>query len=295
MSVLAIDAGTTGVTALVVDRGGHDRGARATRSSASTSPRPGWVEHSPEEIWQATLEATRAALEAVRRSGAAGRRDHEPARDRAAVGPGDARLAPARDRLAGPAHRRHLPPAEGRGPRGAGHRADRAAARPVLLRHQAALDRRARAAHVGAGRGGPLRGRHRRLLPRRPDDPRHLARHRRVQRLPHPALRPRRGRLERRAVRAVRGSARGAAGDRARRGARSHAPTRGRSSGSSCRSPGSSATSSRRCSARPASTSATPSAPTAPARSSSPTPAPRWCAPTPGCCRRRPGARRTAR
>jgi glycerol kinase len=25
-------------------------------------PRPGWVEHSPEEIWQATLEATRAAL-----------------------------------------------------------------------------------------------------------------------------------------------------------------------------------------------------------------------------------------
>ena len=26
-------------------------------------PRPGWVEHAPEEIWQATLEATRSALE----------------------------------------------------------------------------------------------------------------------------------------------------------------------------------------------------------------------------------------
>ena len=54
------------------------------------------------------------------------------------------------------------------------------------------------------------------------------------------------------------------------------------------------ATSSRRCSARPASTRATPSAPTAPARSSSPTPARRSSARTPGCCRPRPGARPTA-
>ena len=46
-----------------------------------------------------------------------------------------------------------------------------------------------------------------------------------------------------------------------------------RSSGWSCRSPASPATSSPRCSGRPASTWATPSAPTAPARSSSPTPA----------------------
>ena len=50
------------------------------------------------------------------------------------------------------------------------------------------------------------------------------------------------------------------------------------------------ATSSRRSSARPASRRASPSAPTAPARSSSPTPAPAWCAATPACCRRRPGA-----
>ena len=51
--------------------------------------------------------------------------------------------------------------------------------------------RRARAAHLGAGRVRPLRDRHRRLLPDRPDDPRDLARHRRLQRLPDAAVRPR--------------------------------------------------------------------------------------------------------
>ena len=39
---------------------------------------------------------------------------------------------------------------------------------------------------------GRVRRRHRRLLPDRPDDPRHLPRHRRLQRLPHAAVRPRR-------------------------------------------------------------------------------------------------------
>jgi glycerol kinase len=61
MSVLAIDAGTTGVTALVVTADGRIS-ARGYQEFAQHFPRPGWVEHSPEEIWQATLEATRAAL-----------------------------------------------------------------------------------------------------------------------------------------------------------------------------------------------------------------------------------------
>ena len=150
---------------------------------------------------------------------------------------------------------------------------------------------RERAAHLGAGRGGPVRRRHRRLLPDRPDDPRDLARHRRLQRLPDPAVRPRRRRLVRRAVPAVRGAAATRCPSWCPTGARSPPPTRRRSCGSSCRSPGSPATSSRRCSARPASTWATPSAPTAPARSSSPTPAPPWSAPTPGCSPPPPGAR----
>ncbi len=90
-------------------------------------------------------------------------------------------------------------------------------------------------------------------------------------------------RLVRRAVRAVRRTPRRAARAGPQLGRdRHHRPAvvpRARR----CRSPGSPATSSRRCSARPASTRATPSAPTAPGRSSSPTPAPRSSAPTPGC------------
>jgi glycerol kinase len=61
MPVLAIDAGTTGVTALVV---GEDGGvlARGYREFAQLFPRPGWVEHEPEDIWTATLAACRQAL-----------------------------------------------------------------------------------------------------------------------------------------------------------------------------------------------------------------------------------------
>jgi glycerol kinase len=61
VSVLAIDAGTTGVTALVVTPDGRIA-ARGYQEFAQHFPRPGWVEHAPEEIWQATLEATRAVL-----------------------------------------------------------------------------------------------------------------------------------------------------------------------------------------------------------------------------------------
>jgi glycerol kinase len=61
MSVLAIDAGTTGVTALVVTPQGTIA-ARGYQEFPQHFPRPGWVEHSPEEIWQATLEATRDAV-----------------------------------------------------------------------------------------------------------------------------------------------------------------------------------------------------------------------------------------
>ncbi|HET8604718.1 MAG TPA: glycerol kinase GlpK [Marmoricola sp.] len=63
MSILAIDAGTTGVTALVVTPEGTIA-AKGYQEFAQHFPRPGWVEHSPEEIWQATLEATRECLKA---------------------------------------------------------------------------------------------------------------------------------------------------------------------------------------------------------------------------------------
>ena len=59
--VLAIDAGTTGVTGLVIGDDATVLG-RGYAEFAQHFPRPGWVEHQPEEIWQATLSASRDAL-----------------------------------------------------------------------------------------------------------------------------------------------------------------------------------------------------------------------------------------
>ena len=59
--VLAIDAGTTGVTALVVSDDARVV-AKGYREFPQYFPRPGWVEHDAEEIWTATLEAVGEAL-----------------------------------------------------------------------------------------------------------------------------------------------------------------------------------------------------------------------------------------
>jgi len=62
--VLAVDAGTSGVTVLLVTEAA-DVLSRGYAEFAQHFPRPGWVEHAPEEIWQATLTATQAALDAA--------------------------------------------------------------------------------------------------------------------------------------------------------------------------------------------------------------------------------------
>lgn len=61
MSILAIDAGTTGVTVLVVNEQGEIT-ARGYSEFEQHFPKPGWVEHDPEQIWQAALLAGREAL-----------------------------------------------------------------------------------------------------------------------------------------------------------------------------------------------------------------------------------------
>jgi glycerol kinase len=65
VTILAIDAGTTGVTALIVTEHG-EVAARGYQEFAQHFPQPGWVEHAPEEIWQATLAASRSAIAAHR-------------------------------------------------------------------------------------------------------------------------------------------------------------------------------------------------------------------------------------
>ena len=59
--VLAIDEGTTGVTCLVVGADGRVTG-RAYREITQYYPKPGWVEHDPDEIVQHTVAAAREAL-----------------------------------------------------------------------------------------------------------------------------------------------------------------------------------------------------------------------------------------
>jgi glycerol kinase len=68
VSVLAIDAGTTGVTVVVVTAEGRIA-AKGYQEFSQHFPHPGWVEHAPEGIWQATLEATREAVAAYERTG----------------------------------------------------------------------------------------------------------------------------------------------------------------------------------------------------------------------------------
>jgi glycerol kinase len=63
MSVLAIDAGTTGVTALIVAAEGKVT-SRGYAEFSQYFPEPGWVEQAPGEIWEATLAACRSALAA---------------------------------------------------------------------------------------------------------------------------------------------------------------------------------------------------------------------------------------
>jgi len=59
--ILAIDAGTTGMTALVVDEEGAVL-SKGYREFPQHFPRPGWVEHDPEDWWTGMLAAATDAM-----------------------------------------------------------------------------------------------------------------------------------------------------------------------------------------------------------------------------------------
>ena len=59
-SILALDQGTTGSTALVIHQDGRVLG-RGYREIPQHYPEPGWVEHDPDDLFQATLAAGRDA------------------------------------------------------------------------------------------------------------------------------------------------------------------------------------------------------------------------------------------
>jgi glycerol kinase len=62
--VVALDAGTTGIRALALDEGGRPVGW-SYRELPQHFPRPGWVEHDPEQIWAATATVLDELLGAV--------------------------------------------------------------------------------------------------------------------------------------------------------------------------------------------------------------------------------------
>ncbi|MEJ5187470.1 MAG: FGGY family carbohydrate kinase, partial [Candidatus Geothermincolales bacterium] len=62
MYVLAIDQGTTG-TKVVAYRRDQKPAYIANREFPQYYPRPGWVEHDADEIWEVTLQGVREVLE----------------------------------------------------------------------------------------------------------------------------------------------------------------------------------------------------------------------------------------
>lgn len=65
--VLALDQGTTSSRAILFDRQGQVR-TSANQEFKQYYPRPGWVEHNPEEIWQSQLAVAQRTLSAERAS-----------------------------------------------------------------------------------------------------------------------------------------------------------------------------------------------------------------------------------
>ncbi len=63
--VLAIDQGTTGSTALVVDVASGKTVGRATTEFPQHYPKPGWVSHDANEIWASVETSVKGALEAA--------------------------------------------------------------------------------------------------------------------------------------------------------------------------------------------------------------------------------------
>lgn len=60
-TILALDQGTTSSRAILFDERGHVV-ARAQREFRQIFPRPGWVEHDPEEIWTSQIEVAREVV-----------------------------------------------------------------------------------------------------------------------------------------------------------------------------------------------------------------------------------------
>lgn len=66
--LLVMDQGTTGSRAIIFDENGNRIGMEY-REFTQIYPKPGWVEHNPEEIWNVTLEVSKKVLEKANMTG----------------------------------------------------------------------------------------------------------------------------------------------------------------------------------------------------------------------------------
>ncbi len=213
MSVLAIDAGTTGVTALVVTEAGRVA-ARGYQEFPQHFPQPGWVEHLPEDIWQATLAACGQALTAARAAAENASSDQTgtaawPVRSVGLTNQRETAVLWDRATLAAP--RRAIVWQDRRTAqicadlREAGHEPRITALTGLRLDPYFTGTKLTWLAEhePGTWQGladGSARGRHGRRVPDRPDDRGRPVRDGRVQRLAHAAVRHRQGRMVGRTV-----------------------------------------------------------------------------------------------
>jgi glycerol kinase len=60
--ILALDQGTTSCRAILFDQSGNMLGKPSSQEFRQIYPRPGWVEHDPEDIWKCQLQVIRKVL-----------------------------------------------------------------------------------------------------------------------------------------------------------------------------------------------------------------------------------------
>lgn len=133
--ILALDQGTTSSRAIVFDHSGKICSV-AQKEFTQHFPKPGWVEHDPNEIWSSEAAVIAEAISAIDINGL----------DIAAIGITNQRETTIRDvdtdnqsttpSFGRPPHGRVLRQAESTGPRGQGAREDRPHHRRLFQRHE---------------------------------------------------------------------------------------------------------------------------------------------------------------
>ena len=169
--VLALDQGTTSSRAILFDQEGRIVELGPTRVPPDL-PRPGSVEHDPQEIWTSQIATAVEVLGSaelrprdVAAVGITNQRETTVVWDRDTGQPLGNAIVWQDRRTAGFCDRLRAEGLEATDPR-----AHRARPRRLLLRHQGPLDPRQRSRGAGAGGGGKAGLRHRGHLARLPAD-----------------------------------------------------------------------------------------------------------------------------